>query len=125
MLGLFQALSNPMSEQPKVQQSFTGSVYGVAGNVEGDQIINAPEKQQTLAEAAAEIQRLLKQLEETNPTATEREQEAYISAAVAAPVRKRLVSAVTAGGKAAIEEFLDNPYLNVAMAAIEGWKTGE
>jgi len=28
-------------------------------------------------------------------------------------------------GKAALEEFLDNPYLNVTMALIEGWKTAE
>jgi hypothetical protein len=28
-----------------------------------------------------------------------------------------------AGGKAAIEEFLDNPYVNVGVAAIEGWKS--
>jgi hypothetical protein len=32
---------------------------------------------------------------------------------------------VTSGGKAALEEFLDNPYLNVTMALIEGWKTAE
>jgi hypothetical protein len=32
---------------------------------------------------------------------------------------------VKSGGKAALEEFLDNPYLNVTMALIEGWKTAE
>jgi hypothetical protein len=30
-----------MSNQPKVQMTFTAPVYGVTGNVEGDQIINA------------------------------------------------------------------------------------
>ena len=113
-----------MSEQPKFQQNIT-TAYGVAGNVEGSQNIYVPEKQQTLAEAAAEIQDLLKQLEKTNPTATEQEKVNYISAAIAPPIRKRLVSAIKSGGRAAIEGFLDNPYLNVAMAVIEGWKTTE
>ncbi len=124
MLILFQAVSNRMSEQPKVQQNIK-TAYGVAGNIEGNQNIYVSEKQRTLAEAAAEIQQLLKQLEKTNPTATEKEKVAYISAAIAPPVRKRLLSAVKSGGQAAIEEFLDNPYLNVAMAVIEGWKTKE
>ena len=36
------------------------------------------EKKQTLAEAAAEIQNLLKQLEQSHPTATEAEKVAYL-----------------------------------------------
>ncbi|MCA2685079.1 MAG: hypothetical protein IM504_08980 [Microcystis sp. M038S2] len=114
-----------MPDSPEVQQNFNAPVYGVAGKVAGDQIIYASPQKQDLAEAAAEIQRLLKQLEETNPTATEKQKEAYINAAVSTPVRKRLLGAVTSGGKAALEEFLDNPYLNVTMALIEGWKTAE
>ena len=114
-----------MPDSPEVQQNFNAAVYGVAGKVAGDQIIYPSSQKQDLAEAAAEIQRLLKQLEETNPTATEKQKEAYINAAVSTPLRKRLLGAVTSGGKAALEEFLDNPYLNVTMALIEGWKTAE
>jgi hypothetical protein len=33
-----------------------------------------------------------------------------------------LISAVKEGGKTALQEFLDNPYLNTAMAIIGGWK---
>lgn len=67
-----------MPDSPEVQQNFNATVYGVAGKVAGDQIIYPSSQKQDLAEAAAEIQRLLKQLEETNPTATEKQKEAYI-----------------------------------------------
>jgi negative regulator of replication initiation len=82
----------------------------------------APEQKQTLAEAAAEIQRLLKQLEETNPTATEAEQKAFINAAIPRTHKERFLNALQQGGKEALKEFLDNSYLNVAIAVIEGWK---
>ncbi|MBD1934160.1 MULTISPECIES: hypothetical protein [Cyanophyceae] len=82
----------------------------------------ASEQKQTLAEAAGEIQRLLKQLEETNPTATEAEQKAFVTASIPRTKRERVVSAVQAAGKEALKELLDNSYLNVAIAAIEDWK---
>ena len=53
-----------MPYSPEVQQNFNATVYGVAGKVAGDQIIYPSSQKQDLAEAAAEIQRLLKQLEE-------------------------------------------------------------
>ncbi len=98
-----------MPDSPEVQQNFNATVYGVAGKVAGDQIIYPSSQKQDLAEAAAEIQRLLKQLEETNPTATEKQKEAYINAAVSTPVRKRLLGAVTSGGKAALEAHIPHP----------------
>ena len=81
----------------------------------------SPEKQ-TLAEAAAEIQKLLKQLQQNNPDATEAQQEAFVSAAIAPTKKERLINALKEGGQGAIEEFLDNPYLNVAIRIIEGWR---
>ncbi|MEM0980083.1 MAG: pentapeptide repeat-containing protein [Cyanobacteria bacterium P01_D01_bin.6] len=80
------------------------------------------EKKQNLAEAANEIQRLLIQLEATHPKATETEKKSFVTAAIAPTLKKRAVSALQAGGKAAIEELLDNPYVNIAMAIIEEWK---
>jgi hypothetical protein len=79
-------------------------------------------EKQSLAEAAAEIQQLLKQLEQTNPTATEAQKEAFVSAGIAPTKKERLINALTEGGKGAIEEFFDNPYINVVMKMIEGWK---
>ncbi len=83
------------------------------------------EEKQTLAEAAEEIQQLLKQLEETNPTATEDEKIAYVNIATAPSLKRRVVAALQAGGEAAIEEVLDNPYVNTVVAAVEGWAKPE
>ena len=110
-----------MAEQPKFQQNFNAPVYGVAGNVEGNQNIYASQEKQTLAEAAEEIQNLLKQLEQTNPTATVKQQQAYVDAAISPTIKQRCVGALKAGGETAIEEFLDNPYVNVGKAVIKGW----
>ncbi|MDJ0596962.1 MAG: pentapeptide repeat-containing protein [Pleurocapsa sp. MO_226.B13] len=81
---------------------------------------NSPQEK-TLAEAADEIQKLLQQLEKTNPTATEAEKVAYVNDETTPSFKRRVVGALKAGGETAIEEFLDNPYVNVGKAAIMGW----
>ncbi|OCQ94732.1 hypothetical protein BCD67_04100 [Oscillatoriales cyanobacterium USR001] len=67
------------------------------------------------------MQRLLKQLEKTNPTATEIEKVAYIKDETSPSFQRRVVSALQAGGETAIEEFLDNSYVNVVKAIVKGW----
>lgn len=82
----------------------------------------APEQKQTLAEAAAEIQQLLKQLEQTNPSATEAEKIEHINDETTPKFKKRVVGALQATGEAAIDEFvLENKYLKVVKAAVKGW----
>jgi hypothetical protein len=83
------------------------------------------EQKVTLAEAAAEIQKLLKQLEIKNPTATEREKIAYVNVQTNPDIKQRAISALKAGGETAIEEFLANPYVNVGKAIIKGWIQAE
>jgi uncharacterized protein YjbI with pentapeptide repeats len=86
----------------------------------------APEQKQTLAEAAAEIQKLLKQLEQTNPTATEAQQIEHINDETTPKFKKRVVGALQATGEAAIDEFvLENKYLKVVKAAVKGWMKPE
>jgi uncharacterized protein YjbI with pentapeptide repeats len=86
----------------------------------------APEQKQTLAEAATEIQHLLKQLEQTNPTATEAQQIEHINDETTPKFKKRVVGALQATSEAAIDEFvLENKYLKVAKAAIKGWMKPE
>ena len=95
----------------------------VAGTVQGNQIgtqYNSPQKQ-TLAEAAAEIQKLLKQLEQTNPTATPEQQQAYVDAAISPTLKERCVSALKAGSETAIDEFFNNPYVKVGKAIVMAW----
>ncbi|NEO00175.1 MAG: pentapeptide repeat-containing protein [Moorea sp. SIO3I7] len=85
--------------------------------------VNTNEPQsEFLAQAAAEIKELLQKLERDNPTATEAEQEAFVSAAITPTKKERLINALKEGGQGAIEEFLDNPYVNVAIRIIEGWR---
>jgi len=79
-------------------------------------------QKQSLAEAAAEIQRLLKQLEETNPTVTESDQIAYLNIATKPDIKKRTVAALKEAGETAIDELiLENKYLKIVKAAVKGW----
>ncbi|GAB4194231.1 MAG: pentapeptide repeat-containing protein [Coleofasciculaceae cyanobacterium] len=143
----YQNQGDTMPEASKNEYNFHGSVGSVAnqgnigssgnpnaiGNatadVKGDpkSILHnynyAPEQRQTLAEAAAEIQQLLKQLEQTNPDATEVEQKAFLTAAIPPTKRQKLVNALQEGGKELFKELMDNIYVNVAVAAIEGWQS--
>ncbi|MHC5746698.1 MAG: pentapeptide repeat-containing protein [Nostoc sp.] len=83
---------------------------------------NSSEQKKTLAEAASEIQKLLKQLEQTNPTATEAEKVAYVNDETTPSFKRRVVGALQAGGETVIDEFiLENKYLKVAKATIKGW----
>ena len=100
--------------------NFANQVNDDARQQANQHIHTSPEKQ-SLAEAAMEIQKLLKVLEQTNPTATEVDRQAFVSAAITPTLKQRAVSALQSGGKTALAEFLDNPYLNVAIAIIEGW----
>jgi hypothetical protein len=76
----------------------------------------------TLAEAAAEIQELLKQLEKTNPTATEADKINYVNIATKPALKQRAIAALKEGSNTAIDEFIvDNKYLKVVKAVIQGW----
>jgi len=92
---------------------------------QANQYIYESEQKQTLAEAVAEIQNLLKILEKTNPTATEVEKKAFVTSAIPPERRNRIVRALEAGGEKALEEFLKNPYVNVAVAVIQEWQKAE
>lgn len=80
------------------------------------------EQKQTLAEAANEIQQLLRQLEETNPSATQSEMIAYVNDETKPSLKRRTSSALKACGEAAIDEFvLENKFLKVLKATVKGW----
>ncbi|MEZ2230693.1 hypothetical protein [Microcoleus sp.] len=83
------------------------------------------EEKEILSEAAAEIQQLLKHLEKMNPMATEAEKIEYVYDETTPSFKRRVVGALQAGGEAAIEEFLDNPYVNVGKAIVKGWMKPE
>lgn len=109
--------SNTMGDTYNVGQSAATGKYARSDN---NTFIQSEQKQ-TLAEAAAEIQRLLKQLEQTNPNATEIDKVNYVNEETTHSFKRRVVGALQAGGEAVIEEFLDNPYVNVGKAVVKGW----
>ncbi|NEQ69373.1 MAG: hypothetical protein F6K21_28560 [Symploca sp. SIO2D2] len=63
----------------------------------------------------------MKQLEHTSPSATETEKIAYLNDETTPSFKRRVASALQAASETAIEEFLDNPYINVGKATIKGW----
>ena len=85
------------------------------------QNVHLSEENKTLAETAGEIQRLLKQLEISNPNATEVEKVAYVNDETTPSIKCRAVAALKSGTEVAIEEFLDNSYFNVGKAVIKSW----
>ena len=99
-----------------------GGVYVVGGYQVHGNINRGNQRTQPLAEAAAEIQDLLKQLEQSNPSATEEEQVAYVNEETPPALKSRVASAVRSGSDTALRSILDSsPYGNVAKAVIEGW----
>lgn len=90
-------------------------------------IINNEGQSKNLAEAAAEIQQLLKQLEKTNPTTTAIDKLTVVTKATEAidknpTLKARVINALKAGGTEAFQEAVDHPLVNILVAAIEGWR---
>ncbi len=85
---------------------------------------------QDLSKAATEIQQLLNQLSQTNPTNTKREKMVVVAEAVdqieSNPTLKaKVINALKAGGVEAFKEAIDHPLVNILMATIEGWREVE
>nr|WP_292871326.1 pentapeptide repeat-containing protein [Nostoc sp. LPT] len=82
---------------------------------------------QSLAQAAAEIQQLLKQLEQTYPTTNTSQQMVVAAEAIKQiesnpSLKKRAINAVKEGGLAAFEKAIDNPAGAFIVGAIKGWQ---
>jgi hypothetical protein len=92
---------------------------------DNNNFFQSEQKKQTLTEAAEEIQKLLKQLNQTNPTATEPEQIARVNEAIKPELKQRAIAALKEGSETAIDEFvLENKYLKVVKAIVKGWLQG-
>jgi hypothetical protein len=130
-----------MPEAPKKVSNFDlkGAQFG--GGLVDAETVNAhqiggnitnytTEQKQNLAQAAAEIQQLLTQLEQTNPTTTSAQRMAVVAQAVDEieknpTLKARIVGALKSGGTEALKEALDHPLVNVFVAAVEGWQDAE
>ena len=108
-----------------------GSAIGGSGNRVDNQNIqvsqSASEKKQSLAEAAAEIKQLLKQLELSYPANTTSEQMIVAAEAVKTietnpSLKQRVIAALKAGGIQAFEKAIDHPLGAFVVGAIKGWQ---
>ncbi|NEQ58006.1 MAG: pentapeptide repeat-containing protein [Moorea sp. SIO4A1] len=84
------------------------------------------EQKQSLAEAAAEIQQLLNQLSQTNPTTTNKEKMIVVGEVIDQietnlTLKNKVINALKAGGVEAFKEAIDHPLVNILMATVEGW----
>ncbi len=92
------------------------------------QIIHAPE--QNLADATAEIQKLLDQLAKTNPTSTEAEKKIFVSTAINSiknqpTLKDRTWGALKAGSIETIKAIANHPAVSIPVEVVRGWIEAE
>ncbi|MBR8840467.1 MAG: CHAT domain-containing protein [Stigonema ocellatum SAG 48.90 = DSM 106950] len=122
------------NKQPKSNMTGNRNIHIGTGNynerIEGDYIQGnyyAASKQQDLAEAAAEIQKLLEQLSKTIPTDTTLGKMQVAAETIKAiennPMRaERVTSALKAGGVQALAQLLNHPAASFVIGALEDWQ---
>jgi pyrroline-5-carboxylate reductase len=121
-----------MSE-PKIDQSQASIGVGFSTNVNAQQIggtihnYSREQKRQDLAEAAAEIQKLLEQLAENYPTETLTQKAAVAEEALQIiesnpTFKQRVVSAIEGMTVEALMQFLDHPVANIMREGIERFR---
>jgi uncharacterized protein YjbI with pentapeptide repeats len=131
LIGIIKTMAEKEGSKYYLNQPQIGNWIDTAQTGSRQQSINnqhnyAPEQKQTLAEAAAEIQKLLKQLEQTNPTATEAQQIEHINNETSPNFKRRFASALQAFGETAIDEFvLENKWLKVIKETGKRWMKPE
>ena len=119
-----------MSEnrQTKIYQGHSSIGIGYTEQLKAEQIggtiINEAESKQSLADAAAKIQKLLKQLETAYPSSTTKviAEEAIKRIESDPSWKQKIVNAVKEGGLAAFEKAIDNPAGAFVVGAIKGWQ---
>lgn len=80
IISLYTPKDSPksMSDKPKIEMNFNAPVTGVAGNVEGDFIVNASDP--VVATALDELKTMIAALQQQHPDVTEHEAIAVINA---------------------------------------------
>ena len=98
----------------------------IKGNAKVAGEINEAEEQ-NLTQAAADIQALLKQLEQTYPTNTTTSKMTLATEAIQRidndpKLTRRILSALKAGGTSALDSLLDHPAASFVISALEDWQ---
>lgn len=122
------------NKQPKFNMTGGRNIHIGSGNynerIEGDYIQGnyyAASKQENLAEAAAEIQKLLEQLDKSYPIDTTLGKMQVATETIKAiennPMRiQRVTSALKAGGVQALAQLLNHPAASFVISALEDWQ---
>jgi 6-phosphogluconate dehydrogenase (decarboxylating) len=118
---------NP-NEPPSPSQISIGTINSTQGPVVvGDHNTVIVEAQKAnLAEVAAEIQQLLSQLSQTNPTTTLVEQADVVEQTIEKikqnpPLEAKLKGVLWSSGKESLKQAVNHPLMHIFLAAIEGW----
>ena len=114
-------------EKRYTMSNITQSHSGSGDNVGRDKNITNTYNSQDLTQAAADIQALLEQLEQTYPTNTTTGKMAIATEAIQRidndpKLAPRILSALKAGGTSALDSLLDHPAASFAIAALEDWQ---
>jgi len=119
--------------QPNGGDTFTfnnenATIGSQVGKAESGSTIQATQtiyQQQNLAEAAAEIQQLLDQLAQMNPTTIQVEEALHQEIKRNPTLRARLKSALKAGGLEALKAFFNHPLFSIPAETVKGWLEAE
>lgn len=120
-----------MSER-KIDQSQSSFGVGISHTINTHQIgvnihNNSPEPKQNLAEAAAEIQKLLEQLAQNYPTETLTQKATVAEEALQIiesnpTLKQRVVSAIQGMSLEALMQLIDHPVANIMREGIERFR---
>lgn len=119
-------IENNMSGERKIYMGSGNYNERIEGDfVQGNKYMGG--EKQTLAQTAAEIQALLKQLEKTYPTDSTANQMVVAAKAVEqiegnSTLKQKAINAVKEGGIAAFEKAIDNPAGAFIAGAVKGWQ---
>ena len=112
-----------------IQQQGSFAVGVNKGEIKAEKIAGTinEAQQQTFAEAAAEIQQLLEQLDKTYSTDTTTDKMIIAAEAVKQidsnpTLTARILSALKVGGVKAFEQFLSHPAASFVIGALEAWQ---
>ncbi|MDP8963599.1 MAG: hypothetical protein M3O33_06355 [Cyanobacteriota bacterium] len=131
LIGIIGTMADKENYKNYFHQPQIGNFIDTAQSGSRQQSINnqhnyAAEQKQTLAESVSEIQQLLKQLEQTHPSAAEAQQIEHINNETTPNFKRRAASALQAFGETAIDEFvLENKWLKVIKETVKRWMKPE
>jgi uncharacterized protein YjbI with pentapeptide repeats len=118
---------NP-NEPPSTSQISIGTINSTQGPVVvgNHNTVTVEAQKANLAEVAAEIQQLLSQLSQTNPTTTFVEQADVVEQTIEKikqnpPLEAKLKGVLWSSGKESLKQAVNHPLMHIFLAAIEGW----